>query len=358
VPDARPAWQRERKEIGDDVLALLEAFTRLRESPPGNGPPRTTLNKAAEEVARRPRPDVAAERQQLRALGRYLAPDTESREPIELHGKPGRRGTFATPEAIRMAQAVRLIRRSRERELARRRELEDIQLVSAVDQRVLRIGGRQSHYERFLGVLVGRLHTHFPWIRLELRLVPGDGTDRDLGRLFRSEPPEIDYLLVEDDHPETCYEYTLRVVGTAQELARLGGREGRPADCPAHLLDGEPLLAAPPGHASRDRLDRILRRNGVAPARVVEEPSPLMRYVRALAGEGFAVMSDEYSAVGRAGAAFPHLLDSGHRATQTVRLLGREELRGGVHTALQWEVAQLRAEEAEQGWEGRPAALG
>jgi hypothetical protein len=353
VAGARPPWQRERKELGDDVLALLEAFTRADD----DGPPRTTLNRAAEEVARRPRPDVAAERQQLRALGRYLAADTESGEPVDLHGKPGRRGTFATPEAMRMAEAVRLIRRNREREWARRRELEDIQLVSAVDQRVLRIGGRQSHYERFLGRLAGRLHEHFPWVRLELTLAPGDAADGDGALARQHEAGAIDYLLVEDDLPGTCYEYTLRVVGTARELARLGGQETPPADVAAQRLTGETLVAAPAGHASRERLERILRRNGVVPARVLEEPSPLMRHVRALAGEGLAVLSDEYSAVGRAEGAFPHLLDAGHRATRPVRLQGRDELSGGVHTALQWEVAQLRTEEAEQGWEGRPAAL-
>jgi hypothetical protein len=161
-------------------------------------------------------------------------------------------------------------------------------------------------------------------------------------------------MLEPGEGPDACYRYTLRVIGSPEELRRL--LEDSP-DVPVHRLAGQPLLLAPARHSSRDRVTSLFAKNGVTMGPIVDGRTPLELMVRALAGEGFAIMSDEYSAVGFPGNTFPFLCDEGRRYSQKMRLRGREELTGGVHSALRLIVREMSMEERKRGWNARPSAL-
>jgi hypothetical protein len=165
-------WERDREDLSGDALAILAAFGELRNTSTNrreSKPP--TLKDAAKQVRGASVGDVESFRQKLERLGEYLAQDTGDGSAINLLRTVERRASFATADALLMSEAAASVLERREAEWEERRLLEDLQLVSAVDSRALRIGGYPAHFERFLGRLVGRLHETFPWIKVELRFI-------------------------------------------------------------------------------------------------------------------------------------------------------------------------------------------
>jgi hypothetical protein len=118
-------------------------------------------------------------------------------------------------------------------------------------------------------------------------------------------------------------------------------------------LQGHTLIAAPRGFSSRDRLHDLLGR--VPVGTVLDEPNPLLLRVRALAGEALAVLSDEYTAVGRPRFSYPIILSANNtRHCVPMYLRGHPGPTWGVHAAFLYVVEHLVEEEKKH---PRAAAL-
>lgn len=344
-----------RPELEDDALWLLTEFASRE-----NGRERKLSDVVDDLFPRQggsPHRDLTPQRNLLARTASGVA-EFLGRCP-EFCEARGKQGTFPTSDTDRVAVAAQRILTERSRVAAERRALEWIQLASSIDNRSLRIGGYQAHYERFLGRLLQDLRDLFPWVQTELAFESsrkrGDPDVRTLAD--RYEAGDIDYMLVPEDknHPHSaldrpaCYEYSLRVVaadlrGQASELF------------PIEQLRGRTLIAAPQGYSSRDRLDALLTEHRVEVEGVIDDPNPLMVRVRALAGDAIAVLPDEYSVIGQASSGYPKLGVGGVPHRVRMRLVQRPGLEGGVHAALRFAVDRLCAAERRQE-RHRPAAL-
>jgi hypothetical protein len=243
-----------------------------------------------------------------------------------------------------------------------------VQLASALDLRALRIGGYQAHMERFLGRLVAELNVDFPWVTTSVELYQNRVREErgvrvvhgDLKQAF--EDGDVDYMLEPEDQGNVSpfppvYRYSFRVVATEDRLreVRRTQKKGRAEGSHITDLHGKKLLLAPEGHSSRRRIESLLKKYHVEPADRVPVPTPLMLRVRALAGEGYAIISDEYGPIGSAQERFPALLvdhdvDSDYASTFTVPMIlrVRDGLSGGIHAALATVVERLSEEEGRR----------
>jgi DNA-binding transcriptional LysR family regulator len=98
-------------------------------------------------------------------------------------------------------------------------------------------------------------------------------------------------------------------------------------------LRGLPLLVAPSGYVSRERLEAAARIAGMQLTVAAETSSPIALLALGKSGQGLPVISDEYGEVGRAERPYPSVSDSHHQAlTVPVALHWREE---GVSSAEQ-----------------------
>jgi hypothetical protein len=230
----------------------------------------------------------------------------------------GRLGTFATPECQALAPALQKIAATREaikNQAARRVRLEWLQLSTCLDKGALTVGAYQSHAERFLASAGRLIAEYFPWIDFHLDVEENrvrSSNSRGVVR-ERFDNGECDFMLVprasEHGHLKVMYTYSFRVVGTAAKLAALR-EEGFDVIQVARLHD-EKLIVAPAETSSRRRLRELFQDAGVNiesyPIQLIEEKNPSSMRIRAETGEGLAIISDEYTAVGGSSRKFPRL---------------------------------------------------
>jgi len=282
---------------------------------------------------------------------------------VTLLAAKGKLGTFATDSCRALHPALLKIVEDREiasAQAMRRRNLEWLQLASCLDTEPLRVGAYQAHAERFLASAARLMCQSFPWIDFQLELEENrirTGKSRGILR-DRFDDEDIDFMLVPRDAEqtvlETVYTYSFRVVGTEASLNRLKEH----GVIPIKRLAGEKLLVGPPDSSSRQRLCELMRDVGVNleddSVDLIEEANPSLMRIRAESGQGLAVMSDEYSAVGGSSRDFPHLgldaEDHDHPRTYTVKM-GLLRQSGAVmprHRAFDFVVEELMTRESER----------
>ena len=238
----------------------------------------------------------------------------------------GRRGTFATDACQALNPALLKIAHEREAaraEAARRRQLEWLQLASCLDKAPLRVGAYQAHAERFLGSAGRLMFQYFHWIDFRIEVEENRArTDQSRGIIReRFDAGEYDFILVprtvEPIHLDTVYSYSFRVVGTAVKLDELKSN----GMVYFQRLRGQKLLVAPAGTSSRRRLRELLMDAGVdiedGSVELIEDNNPSSMRVRAETGQGVAIISDEYTAVGSSKRDFPYLA-LGHEEHPTI----------------------------------------
>jgi hypothetical protein len=217
--------------------------------------------------------------------------------------------------ALRLALMAIIAKRDAIRAAAlRQHQLEWLQLASSLDKAPLKIGAYQAHAERFLATAVEMMIDYFPWVNTELIIEENrkrSGKARGVVReKFRS--GLYDLMLVPQDSESAdlrfVYSYSFRIVGSTEALERL-----RDADdmINIHKLRGEKLLVAPKATSSRQRTRALFRAAGLdiedGSVDLIEDSNPNNMRMRAETGQGLAIISDEYAAVGGSEREFPCL---------------------------------------------------
>jgi hypothetical protein len=277
------------------------------------------------------------------------------REVTLLRAK-GRLGTFATEDCQALGPALQKIADARavlRAEAERRRELEWLQLATCLDKAPLKIGAYQSHAERFMGSAAQLMAEYFPWVNcildIEANRIRVDGTrgvirDRfDLG--------EYDFMLVPQAsepgmHPVAMYSYSFRVVGSMAELSSIKDKDSNTVE--VGRLRGHTLIVAPRGTSSRRRLRGLLKDSGVdiddGSVTLIQEQNPSSMRIRAEIGQGLAIISDEYSAIGGSVRRFPYLGD--HKVA--MGLLRQRWTTAPRHRAFDFVVSELAEHETQR----------
>lgn len=229
-----------------------------------------------------------------------------------------KQGSFAT-DACRalqpaLAKIVEERRSERDRDL-RLLQLEWLRLSTCLDRQPLRIGAYQAHAERFVGCAIKQLISSFPWIDCKLHIEEDRSrSDRFTGKLRRLfDGGKFDYILVpresEQEHLRKVYTYSFRVIGHPACIDRLKARNNTIS---VRGIAAIPLIVAPAGASSRRRVQEMFLDEGIdinsSPFQIIEEANPAVMRIRAETGEGVALMSDEYSAVGGSSLNFPYLV--------------------------------------------------
>lgn len=295
-----------------------------------------TINKAARELSR------LADRQ------------------VALLRAQGKRGTFATGACQALNPALERIIQEREQaraEAIRQRQLEWLQLSSCLDKSPLRVGAYQAHAERFLGSAGQLMYHYFHWLDFTIEVEENRRrADRTRGVLRdRFDDGAYDFMLVprasEPVHLETVYSYSFRIVGNTDKLATLKNSHGV---IHVRQLKGERLLVAPAGSSSRSRLRELFLDAGVdmeaGTVDLIEERNPSSMRIRAESGQGLAIISDEYTAVGGSRLDFPCLGlgdDPDHPVIHRVEmgLLRQPDANRPRHRAFDFVVEELVARE-------------
>jgi hypothetical protein len=237
---------------------------------------------------------------------------------VELLQPDGRLGTFATPECLALCQALQVIAQERHntKEAARRqRRLEWLQLATCLDPDPLRIGAYQAHAERFLATAGQLMVRYFPWVRCTVSVEENRLRHESIAHGVvrqKFDNREYDFMLVPRDseraHTDFVYEYSFRVVGTAEKLSQLRDSDGV---IDRSKLRGETLIVAPDGSSSRQRVRELLLDADIdieqGAVELVEERNPATMRLHAVSGQGLAIMSDEYTIVGASNMDFPYL---------------------------------------------------
>jgi len=305
-------------ELSDDELELLR---RLAEAPGADGLPGTGTSFT--EALRNPKPLDGMSTKALarptinkaaRELGQLTGTDVTLLQP------DGRRGTFATSECHALSCALAAVARERERvrvEAMRRRQLEWLQLASCLDNKPLRIGSYQAHAERFLAMAGELMAQYFPWIDFRIVVEKNRQRSEHSRGVIRESFDEgrYDAMLVPRDsekrHLDVVYSYSFRVVGATERLRELKDKYGVIDVIDIHKLCGEKLLVGPSSSSSRQRVRALFRDAGVdiedGSVELIEDANPSSLRIRAQTGEGLAIMSDEYTAVGGSRRDFPYL---------------------------------------------------
>lgn len=287
-----------------------------------------------------------------------------TREVALLRAK-GKLGTFATEDCRALGPALMKIASARaalRAEAARRRELESLQLATCLDKKQLKTGAYQSHAERFMGSVAQLMAGYFPWLDcvldIEENRVRADGTRGLIRDRFDSQM--YDYMLVPrmsepGMYLEEMYSYSFRVVGSLGDLNPL--RDGDSTIIRVGKLQGHNLIVAPGGTSSRRRLHDLLQDAGVdiddGSVTLIEERNPSSMRIRAEIGQGLAIISDEYSAIGGSARDFPRL--GVHREGQpaeahevTMGLLRQPWTTAPRHRAFDFVVRELAAREKQR----------
>ena len=304
--------------------------------------------------------DNAAAEPELRGAGACLSQLT-AKEVVLLQEIAGP-GSVATKDCRALNPA--LVKISYERELARkeamrRRHLEWLQLASCLDHESLRVGAYPAHAQRFLFKAAERMAYHFPWVDFRLEVQH----NRPRVDMFRGsiqdgfDAGNFDYMMIPRERGpvriSSVYTYTFRVMGSPSKLHELRDSNGL-----VHVsrLRGERLILSGAGTSSRRRLTELFAKEGMdinAGPAPLEELDPDSMRARAESGEGIAVLSDEYTAVGGAAPGFPRLAFGPDRARPVIYrvemgLLGQRNARMPRHRAFEFIVHELMAEEKER----------
>jgi DNA-binding transcriptional LysR family regulator len=333
-------------EVSDEIVELLR---NLSELPPDSA----KLSRAL--ASEKPAPlNFTNAQQAISRLSREL--EKRAGNPVNLLETRGRTGTFATPDCRALLPALIKIREEREaarEEDERQWKLEWLRLSSCLENKPLKIGAYQAHAERFMASAVKLMIEYFPWLDCTLEIEPSRGRNgRYAGQLQRRfGSGEFDFILIPRESAERnlkqVYTYSFRVVGHPFVLAKL--RAGQDS---VHIsrLHGHPLIVASEGSSSRQRLDSLLQDAGFTMTKqfeLTEENNPNVMRIRAETGQGLAVMSDEYSAVGGSRMDFPKLVrGTGHGPYEVdMGLLRKESDDRPRHRAFNFVVDQLLARE-------------
>ena len=256
----------------------------------------------------------AAAKRALTDIAKVLAGLTG--RTVGLFESHSRRGTFATHECRALYPALEAIARDREdaRDAARRkRRLEWLQLATSLDRKPLRIGAYQAHAERFLATAVQRMVGYFPWLDCSLELEEHRERDDHARGVVRQmfDEGKYDFMLVPqatETRVRFVYEYSFRVLGTNARLSQLSDDDGI---IDRRKLRGERLIVPPTTTSSRQRVEELLQDVDVDLERdlagLIEEQNPCIMRLRAVTGQGLAIMSDEYTIVGGSSRDFPYL---------------------------------------------------
>jgi len=247
-------------------------------------------------------------------------------------------------------------------EAMRRRELESLQLATCLDGAPMKIGAYQSHAERFMGSAARLMAQYFPWVGcvldIEENRLRADGTRGVIRDRF--DAGEYDFMLVpRASEPrvylEETYTYSFRVIGSVTELNAVKDAESDVV--PVGNLQGHNLIVAPIGTSSRRRLHDLLLDAGVdiddGSVALIEERNPSSMRIRAEIGQGLAIISDEYGAIGGSSRNFPRLGINRARGTHEVKmgLLRQPWTTAPRHRAFDFVTRELAREE-----KGRPRA--
>lgn len=333
-------------EVSDEIIELLH---HLSELPPESA----KLGRVLADQKHAPL-NFANAQQAISKLSRELGKRTGS--PVNLLETRGRTGTFATTDCRALLPALISIWQEREaarEEDERRSKLEWFRLSSCLDQKPLRIGAYQAHAERFMAAAVKMMIEYFPWLDCILEIEPSRSrSGKYAGQLQRRYASgEFDFILVPRESSERnlkpVYTYSFRVIGHPRVLAEL--RAGLDS---IHInrLNGHRLIVASEGSSSRQRLDGLLQDAGFSMTeqfQLIEENNPNAMRIRAETGQGLAIMSDEYSAVGGSRMVFPKLVrGAGHAPCEVdMGLLRKEATDCPRHQAFDFVIEQLLARE-------------
>jgi hypothetical protein len=170
---------------------------------------------------------------------------------------------------------------------------------------------------------------------------------------------EYDFILVpragETVHLDTVYSYSFRVVGAEAKLNKMKDKRGV---IHVQKLRGEKLLVAPAGTSSRRRLRELLMDADVdiedGSVELIEEKNPSSMRIRAETGQGVAIISDEYTAVGGSTRDFPCLAlgheDDEHIIIHKVEmgLLRKRSANMPRHQAFDFVIRELIAQEKKR----------
>ncbi len=302
-------------ELSDVEIELLH---RIAEASGGHGSPGS--ERSFTEALRHPKP---LDGMSTKALAQKTVNKTV-RELTSLTGKTvtllqarGKRGTFPTEDCLALCPALAAIAMEREAVRAqaeRQRKLEWLQLASCLDKASLRIGAYQAHAERFLTTAAELMVHYFPWVDVKIVVEENRrrfGNSRGVVR-ENFDSDRYDVMLVPQDsekkHLNYVYAYSFRVVGAVEKLEKLKDQHGV---INIRKLLGERLLIAPLNSSSRQRVRALFLRAGAdiedGSVELIEDNNPSSMRMRAETGQGLAIISDEYTAVGGSARDFPYL---------------------------------------------------
>jgi hypothetical protein len=330
------------RRLSSDARSLAEALTRPR-----------ALASIDTEADAKPNIDMTArELSHLMAKEvRLLQDDEESHE------------AFATNNCLALNPA--LLKIARDRDLARaratrQRRLEWLQLASCLDKEKLRIGAYPAHAERFLESTVDLMSKRFPWVDCRLEIERRRArVDRFRGYVQDDfDSGRYDFIMVPRERGpvrlRTVYAYSFRVIGAPAKMDELIGKNNI---IRAQKLRGEKLIIAPAETSSRRRLRDLFLQEGidieVGSIELLEETEPISMRDRAEHGEGLALVSDEYAAIGGRMPAYPCLAlgrDDEHATIHKVEmgLLRQRSARMPRHQAFDFVVEELISAEKER----------
>jgi len=301
------------RRVSDEIIELMQKLCTMP-------PDAAKLGRALLDIENPALLNFTSAQQAISKLSRELTELTGS--PVNLLDPRGRTGTFATADSRALLRGLTKIREEREaasEETDRRLKLEWLRLSSCLDPEPLRIGAYQAHAERFMASAVQLMIEYFPWLDCTLEIEPSRGrSDKYTGQLQRRfASGDFDFILVPREstqrHLKPVYTYSFRVIGHPSVLAnlRVDGESIHISRLPGHRL-----IVGSEGSSSRQRLADLLMDAGITMTEqfeLIEENNPNVMRIRAETGQGLAVMSDEYSAVGGSRMEFPYLVHGAKR---------------------------------------------
>jgi hypothetical protein len=352
------ASRRSRIErLDENDLRVLEAFI----TPTKDGRPRKLTEVAKLGIPGRDSPyHVAGALDRVQdVLRREIGRDVKL---YEVRGR-ARRPTDAALDLLPVVSELLEARRRERRQQDRLARLEDLKLATRHDRdRPLRIGAYPAHVERLLGRAGERMRELFPDVMWRQSTCSNrqrrpDGTG-ELRSLF--DRGEFDFMLAPSDDTtgDVIYKYSLRVVADQKTIKRLSEGETANTIHISRLREADSLVMPPANMSSRLRLARHLLEHGMdlddGSWDIVEEDQPATMVARATAGEGVAVMSDEYNCVGSHLIDFPLLrlgcIEDALPETYVVPmiLVAGPEANAACHNAFRFVVDDLIEMEREQ----------
>jgi molybdate transport repressor ModE-like protein len=218
---------------------------------------------------------------------------------------------------------------------------------------VLSIACYPVHLENFLAPLLGQFRHLNPSVRLDLSRVRDDRR-RNVGRSLFDELREgqVDLAMGPPQNPadglEGIHVYDARIVLLVPD----DHPNRHSKTVPITLLRDQPVLAAPPGYFSREKITNAARDAGFDLRVEIESASPAALIALGMSGVGIPVVPDDYRAVRDDRFAYPTLTDrQGRELLTPVALQWRREEHS---SASQTEFLVLAKEAAEDAGFGEP----